>query len=154
MNYKRACMMQIMSVCSVEIKEGFADLKKPGRVSWFPRFPVSLELPVTSCPTKPKLNLSFWPMVVFPDRSHNLRRYFKLLRSPYSKIPRINSASLCILSPGIDSQPGGPVRQSYLTYRSASLLRLAKSIPWNRFLGSLNAGLWRAGTITLFLLGS
>ncbi len=35
-------MMQIMSVYSVEIKEGFADLKKPGRVSGFPRFPVSL----------------------------------------------------------------------------------------------------------------
>jgi hypothetical protein len=28
-------------------------------------------------------------------------------------------------SPGIDSQPGGPVRQSYLTYRPAWLHRLA-----------------------------
>jgi hypothetical protein len=41
-------------------------------------------------------------------------------------------------SPGIDSQPGGPVRQPYLTYRPARLHRLAKSISWNRFLGSLN----------------
>ncbi len=31
-------------------------------------------------------------------------------------------------STGIDSQPGGPVRQSYLTYRPARLLRLAESI--------------------------
>ncbi len=40
-------------------------------------------------------------------------------------------------SPGIDSQPGGPIRQPYLTYRPAMLPSLAKSIPWNRFLGSL-----------------
>jgi hypothetical protein len=32
-------------------------------------------------------------------------------------------------STGIDSQPGGPVRQSYLTYRPARLLRHAESIP-------------------------
>jgi hypothetical protein len=31
-------------------------------------------------------------------------------------------------SPGIDSQPGGSVRQSYLTYRHAMLHRLAESI--------------------------
>jgi hypothetical protein len=41
-------------------------------------------------------------------------------------------------SPGIDFQPGRPVRQPYLTYRPARLYRLAKSIPRNRFLGSLN----------------
>ncbi len=40
-------------------------------------------------------------------------------------------------SPGIDSQPGGPVRQPYLAYRSARLHRLAESIPWNRFPGVL-----------------
>jgi hypothetical protein len=34
-------------------------------------------------------------------------------------------------------QPGGPVRQPYLTHRPARLHRLAESIPWNRFLGSL-----------------
>jgi hypothetical protein len=41
-------------------------------------------------------------------------------------------------SPGIDSKPGGPVRQPYLTYRPDRLHELAESIPWNRFLGSLN----------------
>jgi hypothetical protein len=38
----------------------------------------------------------------------------------------------------IDSQPGGPVRQPYLSYRPARLNRLAKSIPQNGFLGSIN----------------
>jgi hypothetical protein len=46
-------------------------------------------------------------------------------------------------SPGIDSQPGGPVRQPYLTYRPDRLHRLAESIPWNRFLGSLNVYKYR-----------
>jgi hypothetical protein len=32
-------------------------------------------------------------------------------------------------SPGIDSQPGGPVRQPFLTYRPDRLHRLAESIP-------------------------
>jgi hypothetical protein len=41
-------------------------------------------------------------------------------------------------SPGIDSLPGRPVRQPYLSYRLASLHRLAELIPRNRFLGSLN----------------
>ncbi len=41
-------------------------------------------------------------------------------------------------SPGIDSQPGGPVRHPYLSYLPAVLLRLAESIPLNRFLGSVN----------------
>ncbi len=40
--------------------------------------------------------------------------------------------------PGIDSQPGGPVRQPYFSYRPARVHRLAKSIPRNRFLGSIN----------------
>jgi hypothetical protein len=39
---------------------------------------------------------------------------------------------------GIDSQPGGSVRQPYLTCRPAGLHRLAESIPLNRFLGSFN----------------
>ncbi len=43
--------------------------------------------------------------------------------------------SVTVLSPGIDSQPGGPVRQPDLTYRTAGLHRLAESIPWNWFLG-------------------
>jgi hypothetical protein len=38
---------------------------------------------------------------------------------------------------GNDSQPGGPVRQPHLTYRPVRQHRLAESIPWNRFLGSL-----------------
>jgi hypothetical protein len=45
----------------------------------------------------------------------------------------------------IDSQPGGPVLQPYLSYRHARLHRLAKSIPRNRFLVSINIykyGLW------------
>jgi hypothetical protein len=37
-----------------------------------------------------------------------------------------------LLSPGIDSQPGGPVLQP------ARLQRLVESIPWNRFLSSFN----------------
>jgi hypothetical protein len=40
-----------------------------------------------------------------------------------------------LTSPRIDSHPGGPERQPYLSYRPASLHRLAKSIPRNRFLG-------------------
>jgi hypothetical protein len=39
----------------------------------------------------------------------------------------------------MDSQPGGPVvLQAYVSYRPARLHRLAESIPWNRFLGSMN----------------
>jgi hypothetical protein len=34
-----------------------------------------------------------------------------------------------LCSPGINSQPGGPVRQSYLTNRPARLHRLAESSP-------------------------
>jgi hypothetical protein len=41
-------------------------------------------------------------------------------------------------SPGIDSQPGGSVRQPYLSYRPARLHRLAESVPRNRFLGPIN----------------
>ncbi len=39
-------------------------------------------------------------------------------------------------SPGMDSQPGRPVRQPYLKYQPARLHRLAESIPCNRFLCS------------------
>ncbi len=38
----------------------------------------------------------------------------------------------------MDSQPGGPVRQPDLSFRPASLHRLAESIPRSRFLGSIN----------------
>ncbi len=40
--------------------------------------------------------------------------------------------------PGIDSQPAGPVRQPNVSYRPARSHRLAKLIPRNRFLGSIN----------------
>jgi hypothetical protein len=49
---------------------------------------------------------------------------------------------------GIYSRPGGPVRQPSLTYPPARLSRLAKLMPWNRFLGALNVnkyGLWIYG---------
>jgi hypothetical protein len=55
-------------------------------------------------------------------------------------------------SPGIDFQHSGPARQPYLSYRPARLHRLAKSIPWNRFLGSINVykyGLWYDSPIHL-----
>ncbi len=42
-------------------------------------------------------------------------------------------------SPGIDSQPDGPLRQPYFSYRPSRLHRMGESIPRNRFLGSLNA---------------
>ncbi len=51
-------------------------------------------------------------------------------------------------SPKIDSQPGGPVRQPYLSYRcdnplcrtgpTVYIVRRNQSIPWNRFPGSIN----------------
>ncbi len=50
-------------------------------------------------------------------------------------------------SPEIDSQPGGPVRHPYLTYRTARLHRLAESIPWNRYLGSFNYSKFRLWTL-------
>ncbi len=48
-------------------------------------------------------------------------------------------------SPGIDSQPDGPVWQPSLSYWLARLHRLAESIPRNLFLGSIKVykyGLW------------
>jgi hypothetical protein len=41
-------------------------------------------------------------------------------------------------SPGIDSQPGGPVQQPYFPYGPARLHRLAKSVSRKRLLGSIN----------------
>ncbi len=54
-------------------------------------------------------------------------------------------------SPGIDSQPGGPERQSHLSYRPARIHRLAESIPRNQFMSSLNVfkyGLCNSGTFS------
>ncbi len=56
--------------------------------------------------------------------------------------------------PGIDSQPGGPVRQPYLLYRLARLHRLAESIPRNRFLGFLKRLQIRAQTTLASEIGS
>ncbi len=55
----------------------------------------------------------------------------------WGKYPEPEFVNL-LRSPGIDSQCDGPVRQPYLTHRPARQHRLAESIPWNRFLGSLN----------------
>ncbi len=41
-------------------------------------------------------------------------------------------------SAGIDSQPGGPGQQPYMSYRPTMLHRLVESNPRNRFLVSLN----------------
>ncbi len=48
---------------------------------------------------------------------------------------------------GIDFQPGGPVRQPYFSYRPVRLHRLAKSIPRNWFLGSINFYKYGLGTV-------
>ncbi len=50
-------------------------------------------------------------------------------------------------SPRIDSQSGGPVRQPYLSYRPDRLHRLAKPIPRNRFLGSINVYKYRLWSV-------
>jgi hypothetical protein len=57
-------------------------------------------------------------------------------KEPKNRVQGANSARLCaelvfvdlLRSPEIDSQPGGPVRQSYLSYRPAKLHRLAESV--------------------------
>ncbi len=72
-----------------------------------------------------------------PSRFRNARR--KLPRNVYVVIKCYSEAwaRICkrLRSPGINSQPGGPVRQPYLTYLPSRLY-----IGWrNRFLGSLNS---------------
>ncbi len=85
-----------------------------GNLLWFCLFP----RPVLVC-----ISIFGWKENVtdWCDNKHPEPEFVNLLRSP-----------------GIDSQPGGPMRQPYLTYRPASLHRLAESIPWNPFVGSLN----------------
>ncbi len=60
---------------------------------------------------------------------------------------RVETVFVILLrSPGIDSQPGGPVQQSYLSYRPARLQRLGGIFPQ----GSLNVykyGIWLPGTV-------
>jgi len=92
-------------------------------------------------------------------------RIFKLLRSrridSKEQIPPEPVYVNLLRSPGIDSQPGGPVRQPYLSYWHARLHRLAKrylridSGPPLTFTNTSSGCVaWRAGTITLFPLGS
>ncbi len=65
-----------------------------------------------------------------PPLPHYLRRGPELNSEPkFEKLLR---------SPGIDSQSGRPLRQPYLTYRPTRSHKMAESIPWNQFLGSLN----------------
>ncbi len=54
-------------------------------------------------------------------------------------------------SPEIDSQPGGPVRQTFLLYRPARQHRLAASIPRNQFLGSINVDKYGLSFPVVFL---
>jgi hypothetical protein len=51
------------------------------------------------------------------------KRAYPILR--FVKWPEF---AILLRGPGIDSQPGGPVQQPYLTYRPARLHRLAESI--------------------------
>ncbi len=78
-----------------------------------------------------------------PERDYREREFLSWKKcSSLSSEPKFVNLFRC---PGIDSQPGGQVRQPYLTYRAARIHRLPESIPWNRFLGSLNVckyGLW------------
>ncbi len=83
---------------------------------------ISLHLPFSSMNSKQRRHLKSTPQ---PMQIYSL------------KIPEPVFVDL-LRSPGIDSQHGGPVRQPYLSYRLARLHRLAKSIPWNRFLGYIN----------------
>jgi hypothetical protein len=73
-------------------------------------------------------------------------KYNRQAGSVCCQVPTLEPLFVKLLrSPGIDSQPGGPLRQPYLTYRRARLHWLAESIPWNRLLGSLkftNSGLF------------
>ena len=91
---------------------------------------------------------------------HRLYAFFKVVPPPYTAFEefyrssgqqhkQINTISKPVFvnllrSPGIDSQPVGPVRQPYLSYWLAMLHSLAESNPRNRFLVSLNVynGLW------------
>ncbi len=92
-------------------------------------------------------------------------RIFKLLRSPGIdyKEKSIQPALICkrLWSPGIDSENSIPTARLYVAWRAGTPCRVFVPTPkaGNRFLGSLKGllykyELWRAVTITLFLLGS
>ncbi len=86
--------------------------------SFYSRFSANLVVPSFQLLCLPSRNLCFLSALF---SFHPEPEFVNLLRSP-----------------GIDSQPGRPVRQTYLTYRPARLHSLAESLPWYRFLGSLN----------------
>jgi hypothetical protein len=73
-------------------------------------------------------------------------QYCTVQCTPAYTICKVHKGRLCtepifadlLRRPGIDFQPGGPVRHPYFSYRPVRLHRLAKSIPRNRFLGSIN----------------
>ncbi len=56
-------------------------------------------------------------------------------------------------SPGIDSKPGGPIRQPFLSYpvvpSCQATHRLAESIPQNRFLGSISVYKYGLSILTM-----
>ncbi len=84
-------------------------------------------------------------LLAYPKAYPNhVKKFCKMTYMPSSG----RRAIICKLFkiPEIDSQPGGPVRQLYLSYMPARRLpRLSESIPRNRSLGSLKIykyGLW------------
>jgi|688.fasta_scaffold190272_2 hypothetical protein len=64
----------------------------------------------------------------------------KLLQKLFLSVIQDFRARICkrFKSPGINFASLVPVRLPYLPYRPARLHRLVESIPWNRFLSSLN----------------
>ncbi len=102
-------------------------------------------------PTLESLNTSSLPPPPPPPTPHSVlsspsfilfsfypNHVITLSPPPKKKYPSELEFVNLLLSLGIDSQPGGPVRQPDLTCRPTRLHRLAELIPWNRFLGSLN----------------
>ncbi len=104
------------------------------------------------------IKLTNWPPFYHRSRSNLPNRSSLQMSSLKTAFPLPPSISYLpaepvfvnlLRSPGIDSQPGGPV--PYLTYRPARVRSLEKSIPWNRFLGPLNVykfGLWFLFNVT------
>jgi hypothetical protein len=72
---------------------------------------------------------------LLPNNGGRVKGGGKWACNPHLQQAEPESVNL-LRSPGIDSQPAGPVRQPYLAYRHARRHRLAESITWNRFLGS------------------
>jgi hypothetical protein len=87
----------------------------------------------------------------FPLEENGRRRYLKITFSINKGDIR---ARLCkrLRYPGIDSWRAG-MTKGMLSHRPARLQRLAESILWNRFLGSLKKfGLWKRASFFYFSL--